>query len=146
MKGFIVVIIVKVKDYVWILLNKFVYFVFIYDEEIGCVGVQVLVGWFQEYEIWFVFVIIGEFMMLQVIEGYKGCCEYIMYFYGCVGYGFMFDLGVNVVEYVVCYVLCLIELGEEFKICVLLDSCFELFWIIINIGLFSGGFIYNVIF
>lgn len=39
MKGFIVVVLVKVLNFVGLNLKWFLYFVFIYDEEVGCFGV-----------------------------------------------------------------------------------------------------------
>lgn len=101
MKGFIVVclvcLLVIVQDCLYILL----YFLFFYDEEVGCLGVCELLVDLQQNDIKFIGVIIGEFIMMQFVIVYKGKCFYCCLVYGYVVYLLCLYLGINSIDYVV---------------------------------------------
>ena len=145
MKGFIAAVVAKAPDFAALSLTRPVHFAFTYDEEIGCLGVQALMGWLRDHSIQPRLAIIGEPTMMRVIEGHKGCCEYTTRFHGLAGHGSDPDRGVNAVEYAVRYVARLMELGEALKPRAPEGSRFDPPWTTINTGSLTGGHAHNVI-
>lgn len=76
MKSFIVVVFVNVFVFMVVEGDVSFYFLLLYDEEIGCVGVCSLLCDLEVNGIQFVGCIVGEFMLMCVIIVYKGKCEY----------------------------------------------------------------------
>ncbi len=145
MKGFISAVVTKASDFAALSLTRPVHFAFTYDEEIGCLGAQALMGWLKDNGVQAKLAIIGEPTMMRVIEGHKGCCEYTTRFHGLAGHGSDPDRGVNAVEYAVRYVARLLELGEALKPRAPAHSRFDPPWTTINTGSLTGGHAHNVI-
>jgi acetylornithine deacetylase len=144
MKGFIAAALAMAPRYAELELNRPVHFAFTYDEEIGCMGAQQLIGELRRMEIRPAVAIIGEPTMMGIIEGHKGCYEYTTEFYGLEGHGSLPDTGINAVEYAVRYVGKLLQLGEELKKNSA-PSRFDPQWTTVQAGRIDGGTARNVI-
>jgi len=126
-------------------LKRPVHFAFTYDEEVGCMGAQVMLKALEVAGRRPGICIIGEPTEMRIIEGHKGCCEYTTRFSGLAGHGSQPDLGVSAVEYAVRYVARLMELREALKARVLPGSRFDPPWTTLQVGRLSGGIAHNVI-
>jgi len=115
MKGFIACALALAPRMAAANLRRPVHFALTYDEEVGCMGAQVMLKALQAAGRRPGICIIGEPTEMRIIEGHKGCCEYTTRFSGLAGHGSQPDLGVSAVEYAVRYVARLMELREALK-------------------------------
>jgi acetylornithine deacetylase len=116
-----------------------------YDEEVGCLGAQVMLKAMSDSGRRPGICIIGEPTGMQIIEGHKGCCEYTTRFSGLAGHSAAPDLGVSAVEYAVRYAGRLLELRQELVARTPPDSRFTPPESTIQIGVIRGGVAHNVI-
>lgn len=146
MKGYLVCVLVVVLVFFVVLLCLLVYLVFFYDEEVGCLGVCLLFVVLEWCLYKLLLCIIGEFIELKLVFGYKGklvmCCEV----YGVVCYLVYVLQGVNVIEYVVWLIGCFGEIGVCLVVLECYDWCFDLFYLMVQIGLIQGGWVLNIVF
>lgn len=102
-----------------------VYFVFFYDEEVGCWGVLYFIVWLLEFCVFLFGVFIGELSNMCVVFVYKGKVVVWIIVCGWVGYFLWLDFGLNViyvmvkvfnvvVEEVVCFMEGLFDVVFEF--------------------------------
>ena len=145
MKGFIACALAFAPYFQEIGLKRPIHLAFTYDEEVGCLGAQVMLKELQAVGRKPAMCIIGEPTMMKIIEGNKGCCEYTTHFTGLEGHGSMPDRGVNAVEYAVHYVSKLLEVGEALKTRAPEGSRFDPPWSTIQIGKMAGGIARNII-
>ncbi|WMT87557.1 acetylornithine deacetylase [Pelagibacterium sp. 26DY04] len=145
MKGFIACALAFAPYFQEIGLKRPIHLAFTYDEEVGCLGAQVMLKELQAVGRKPAMCIIGEPTMMKIIEGNKGCCEYTTHFTGLEGHGSMPERGVNAVEYAVHYVSKLLEVGEALKTRAPEGSRFDPPWSTIQIGKMAGGIARNII-
>jgi acetylornithine deacetylase len=145
MKGFIACALALAPRIAAADLKRPVHFAFTYDEEVGCLGAQVMLKALGAAGRRPGICIIGEPTEMRIIEGHKGMCEYTTRFTGLAGHGSQPDLGVSAVEYAVRYVARLLELREDLKGRAPTGSRFEPPWSTLQIGRLSGGIAHNVI-
>ncbi|WMT91672.1 acetylornithine deacetylase [Pelagibacterium sp. H642] len=145
MKGFIACALAFAPYFQEIGLKRPIHLAFTYDEEVGCLGAQVMLKELQAVGRRPAMCIIGEPTMMKIIEGNKGCCEYTTHFTGLEGHGSMPERGVNAVEYAVHYVSKLLEVGEALKTRAPEGSRFDPPWSTIQIGKMAGGIARNII-
>lgn len=145
MKGFIACTLAFAPYFQELGLKRPIHLAFTYDEEVGCLGAQVMLKELQAVGRKPSLCIVGEPTMMKIIEGHKGCCEYTTTFTGLEGHGSMPDHGVNAVEYAVRYVARLLEIGEELKTRAPEASRFDPPWSTIQIGKMAGGIARNII-
>jgi acetylornithine deacetylase len=145
MKGFIACALALAPRMAAAKLRRPVHFALTYDEEVGCMGAQVMLKALQAAGRRPGICIIGEPTEMRIIEGHKGCCEYTTRFSGLAGHGSQPDLGVSAVEYAVRYVARLMELREALKTRAPPGSRFDPPWSTLQIGRVAGGIAHNVI-
>ncbi|MEL6793628.1 MAG: M20/M25/M40 family metallo-hydrolase, partial [Pseudomonadota bacterium] len=145
MKGFVAAAVTMAENLRGRSLARPLHFAFTHDEESGCLGAQRLVETLRGRDALPALGIVGEPTEMKVIEGHKGCFEYVTRFSGLEGHGSAPDLGVNAVEYAVRYVARLMELRDELRGMAPADSPFDPPWTTINIGKLAGGVAPNVI-
>ncbi|WP_029041843.1 acetylornithine deacetylase [Cucumibacter marinus] len=145
MKGFIACALVLAPEFADRSLTRPLHFAFTYDEEVGCLGAQVMLDHLKATGRRPATCIIGEPTSMRIIKGHKGCCEYTTRFTGLEGHGSEPDKGVNAVEYAVRYVHKLMETAENLKRRAPADSPFNPPWTTIQIGRMAGGIARNVI-
>ena len=145
MKGFIACALAFAPHFQEIGLKRPIHLAFTYDEEVGCLGAQVMLKELRAMGRKPSLCIIGEPTMMKIIEGNKGCCEYTTHFTGLEGHGSMPDKGVNAIEYGVQYVTRLLEIGETLKTRAPEGSRFDPPWSTIQIGRMAGGIARNII-
>ncbi|WP_211197743.1 acetylornithine deacetylase [Devosia sp. Root635] len=126
-------------------LKRPIHMAFTYDEEVGCLGAQVMLDQLASVGRKPAVCIVGEPTDMQIIEGHKGCCEYTTSFTGAEGHASQPDLGVNAVEYAVRFVTRLLEIGEVLKTRAPAESRFDPPWSTIQVGRMAGGIARNVI-
>lgn len=97
MKGFFVCVFVIVLCFVCEFLIMLVYFVFSYDEEVGCLGVLGLMEVFGVEILCLCIVIVGEFIDMKVVNVYKGIVVFCIWIIGKEVYLSVIYKGVNVV-------------------------------------------------
>jgi len=145
MKGFIACALALAPRIAAAELKRPIHFAFSYDEEVGCLGAQVMLQALAAAGRRPGICIIGEPTEMRIIEGHKGMCEYTTRFTGLAGHGSRPELGVSAVEYAVRYVARLLELREALQARVPPGSRFEPPFSTLQIGRLSGGIAHNVI-
>jgi acetylornithine deacetylase len=145
MKGFIACALVFAPRYMKAGLRRPLHLAFSYDEEVGCLGAQVMLADVKAMGRKPSICIVGEPTMMKIIEGHKGCCEYTTTFTGLEGHGSVPDRGVNAVEYAVRFVSRLLETAEKPKARAPAASRFDPPWWTIQIGRMAGGIARNII-
>lgn len=145
MKGFIAATLAFAPYFQELELKRPIHLAFSYDEEVGCLGAQVMLKDLKAAGRKPALCIVGEPTLMKIIEGNKGCCEYTTHFHGLEGHGSMPDRGVNAVEYAVHYVTRLLELGEQLRGRAPEGSRFDPPWSTIQIGRMAGGIARNII-
>ncbi|HVW91965.1 MAG TPA: acetylornithine deacetylase [Devosia sp.] len=145
MKGFIAAALAFAPRYAKAALRKPLHFAFTYDEEVGCLGAQVMLADLAAQGLRPSICIVGEPTTMCIIEGHKGCCEYTTTFTGVEGHASRPELGANAIEYAVRYIGRLMEIGEALKARVPADSAFTPPWTTVQVGRINGGVARNTI-
>lgn len=145
MKGFIACAMAYAPRYMEANLERPLHFAFSYDEEVGCLGAQVMLADLKAAGRRPAICIVGEPTTMKIIEGHKGCCEYTTTFTGLEGHGSMPDRGINAVEYAVRFVSKLLETAEKLKARAPAGSRFDPPWSTIQVGRMAGGIARNII-
>jgi len=145
MKGFIACALALAPRFMEADLKVPLHFGFTYDEEVGCLGAQVMLDELGQTGPIPKMCIVGEPTMMKIIEGHKGCCEYTTYFSGLEGHGSVPERGVNAVEFAVRYVTKLMETAEKLKSRAPEGSPFDPPWSTIQVGRMAGGIARNII-
>ena len=121
------------------------HFAFTYDEEVGCLGAQVMLEALAASGSKPAICIVGEPTGMRIIEGHKGCCEYTTIFTGTDGHASQPDLGVNAIEYATRYITRLLEIGERVEARRPAASPFDPPWSTVQVGRIAGGAARNII-
>lgn len=145
MKGFIACAMAMAPAFAASALKRPLHMAFTYDEEVGCLGAQVMLDDLAATGPKPAVCIVGEPTEMRIIEGHKGCCEYTTTFTGTQGHASQPDLGVNAVEYAVRYITRLLDIGETLKTRAPAHSPFDPPWSTIQVGRMAGGVARNII-
>ncbi|SPF77477.1 acetylornithine deacetylase [Pseudoprimorskyibacter insulae] len=145
MKGFIAACLTVAEGLDVHALERPIHICLTHDEEVGCIGARALLPQLARLGYRPSMAIVGEPTEMQVVDGHKGCCEYVTRFHGLAGHGSQPDQGVNAVAYAARYAGRLLDLVEGLKARRPSDSPFDPPWSTINIGLLNGGVGLNVI-
>ena len=145
MKGFIACAMAYTPLFAQAELKRPLHLAFTYDEEVGCLGAQVMLEQLARTGPRPAICIVGEPTNMGIIEGHKGCCEYTTVFSGTAGHASQPDLGVNAVEYAVRYITHLLDVAEDLKARAPAQSRFDPPWSTIQVGTIAGGAARNVI-
>jgi acetylornithine deacetylase len=145
MKGFIACAMAFAPDLQRAGLRRPLHLAFTYDEEVGCLGAQVMLDRLSETGPKPAICIVGEPTGMRLIEGHKGCCEYTTTFTGLEGHASLPHRGVNAVEYAVRYIGKLLDIAETLKERAPAASRFDPPWSTIQVGRINGGNARNII-
>ena len=145
MKGFIACAMAYAPLFARAKLKRPLHLAFTYDEEVGCLGAQVMLERLGRTGPRPAICIVGEPTDMAIIEGHKGCCEYTTTFSGTAGHASQPDLGVNAIEYAVRYITHLLDIAEDLKARAPAQSRFDPPWSTIQVGTIAGGAARNVI-
>ena len=126
-------------------LRRPVHFALTFDEEIGCLGAQVMLAALRESGRRPGICLIGEPTEMRIIEGHKGCYEYTTRFTGLAGHSSAPHLGVSAVEYAVRYAAKLMDLRGELVNRTPPGSRFDPPETTLQVGALHGGIAHNVI-
>jgi acetylornithine deacetylase len=145
MKGFIACALALAPRFAAAELARPLHLALTYDEEVGCLGAQVMLKALAESGRRPSVCVIGEPTEMRIIQGHKGCYEYTTTFGGLEGHGSYPDRGVNAVEYAARFIGKLLDVGEALKDRAPRGSCFDPPWSTIQTGVIHGGIARNVI-
>jgi acetylornithine deacetylase len=145
MKGFIACAVALAPRFAASALARPLHLAFTYDEEVGCLGAQVLLDALAKSGVKPAICIVGEPTEMRIIEGHKGCCEYTTTFRGSEGHASQPDKGVNAIEHAARYIGRLLEIGEALKARCPENSRFDPPWSTVQVGRISGGAARNII-
>jgi acetylornithine deacetylase len=145
MKGFIAAALAMAPSIARLDLKRPLHFAFTYDEEVGCLGAQVMLADLAAAGIHPSRCIVGEPTGMRIIDGHKGCCEYTTSFTGTEGHGSRIDEGVNAIHFAARYIDRLVSIGEELKQRVPAGSEFLPPWSTVQVGRINGGVSRNTI-
>jgi acetylornithine deacetylase len=145
MKGFIACALAMAPRIAAADLKRPVHFALSYDEEVGCLGAQVMLKALEATGRRPGICIIGEPTEMRIIEGHKGCYEYTTRFSGLAGHSSAPGLGVSAVEYAVRYAGRLLELRQELLARTPPGSRFQPPESTMQLGGIRGGVAHNVV-
>lgn len=145
MKGFIAVSLAGLPMFCARELKRPLHFAFTYDEETGCIGAGHLAQSLKEIGINPSVAIVGEPTLMRMIDGHKGCNEYVTRFRGFEGHGSLPDHGVNAAEYAARFVAKLLELRAQLPEMAPAECMFDPPYTTINVGALHGGTVQNII-
>ena len=145
MKGFVAACIAVAPWFAAQPLARPVHFAFTYDEETGCLGGREMARALAERDPRPAIVIVGEPTNMAIIEGHKGCHEYLTRFTGLAGHGSNPGLGVNAVEYAGRDVGKLLEIRDGLAARPIPGSRYVPPYSTVNVGVLHGGVAPNVI-
>ena len=144
MKGFIAVCLSIIPKIEVGKLKKPLHFIFSYDEEIGCVGIQKMKPLLRKLKPKPSFCVVGEPTEMQVINQHKGKKNFSVTFYGLESHSSLIEDGVNAINYCTEFINYLNKLQKE-----LIDKYnnknFLPAYPTINIGKIKGGLAVNII-
>lgn len=145
MKGFIACCLAMLPRFATATRAEPLHFAFSYDEEVGCLGAQVLIEQMRAQGLFPRIAIIGEPTDMQVIEAHKGVYEYSTEFVGLAGHSSLPDRAVSAIEYAVLYADKLLGLRQYLQSNAPIDSRFDPAHTTIQIGTMRGGVACNVV-
>ncbi len=145
MKGFVAACLAMAPHLAACTLARPVHLAFTYDEETGCLGGREMARVLATRERSPALAIVGEPTGMGIIEGHKGCHEYLTRFTGLAGHGSQPGQGVNAVEFAVRYVGKLLELRDHMAAHPVEGSRYDPPYSTLNVGMFHGGAAANVI-
>jgi acetylornithine deacetylase len=145
MKGFIACAMAYVPHFAGLRLRRPLHLAFSHDEEVGCLGAQIMLQDLAATGPHPAICIVGEPTGMRIIEGHKGCCEYTTSFTGLEGHASQPERGVSAVEYAVRFVSRLFEIGEALRARVPAGSRFDPPWSTVQVGRMAGGIARNII-
>lgn len=145
MKGFLACCLAMIPRFATAGLREPIHLAITYDEEIGCVGADVMLRALQETSLRPRAAMIGEPTEMRIVHAHKSCCEYTTTFRGLAGHGSAPDQGVNAIVFATQYAQKLAGLAAELRQRASKNSPFSPPCGTINIGTITGGTARNVI-
>jgi acetylornithine deacetylase len=125
MKGFVAAAMASADYFATLDLKKPVHFAFSYDEEVGCLGVRVLIDRMVTDGLRPSVCIVGEPTSMRIIEAHKGAGNYTTEFTGMEGHSSQPARGVNALEYASRFVARLMDVRQQLPAMAPLDSPFD---------------------
>lgn len=143
MKGFIAVTLNLLPSIVNLNLKKPIHFMFSYDEEIGCMGIQKAVPFLKSLNFQPSKCIVGEPTNMEVINKHKGKKNFFVSFHGVEAHSSLIESGVNAINYAAKFINYLNKKQKE----LIKKKNKEFFppYSSINVGIISGGIALNII-
>ncbi|MDC3091021.1 acetylornithine deacetylase [Rickettsiales bacterium] len=145
MKSFIAIVLSLVPEIVKLNLKRPIDFMFSFDEEIGCVGIQKAIPFIEKIKYKPASCIVGEPTEMKVINQHKGKKNFLVIFNGIESHSSLVDKGVNTINYAAKFICFLKSIEEELKKSENLDKSFSPPYTSINVGIIDGGIALNII-
>lgn len=145
MKGFLGCLLAVAPRIASAQLARPIHLAFTYDEEVACLGAEVLVEQLARTGPRARVALIGEPTAMKIIEAHKGMWEFTTEFVGVSGHGSQPAYAVNAVEYASRFVTRLMDLARELRASAPTDSPFDPPHSSISVGVMQGGIGRNVV-
>lgn len=145
MKGFIAASIATAHEFKAKKHTKPIHYAFSFDEEVGCLGAEILVQQLKQKHIQPKMTFIGEPTEMKIIDGHKGCYEFNTCFHGLAGHSSLPDIGVNSIHFASLFVQKIIQLSNELQKRAGADSPYNPPWTTLLASVIHGGVAHNVI-
>ena len=143
MKGFIAVTLSLLPKIQNSSLKKPIHFMFSYDEEIGCIGIQKAIPFLKNLKIKPTKCIVGEPTKMQVINKHKGKKNFLITFNGIEAHSSLIESGVNSINYAADFINFLNK--KQTDLMKKVNKEFFPPYSSINVGPISGGIALNII-
>ena len=143
MKGFIAVVLSLIKKIKVSKMQKPLFLIFSYDEEIGCLGIQKLVPFLKKLDPKPKFCIVGEPTEMKIVNQHKGKKNYFVEFHGIEAHSSLIDDGVNAIKFCSQFINFLER--KQMSIKKDIDLNFNPNFTTINVGKILGGTAVNII-
>lgn len=143
MKGFISVVLKLIPYILNLNLKKPVHFMFSYDEEIGCVGIQKAAPFIKKLKVKPSSCIVGEPTEMKVINQHKGKKNFLVKFNGFESHSSLTNNGVNSIYYATEFINFLKKKQSQLK--KIKNNSFSPPYSTINVGIIHGGIALNIV-
>lgn len=145
MKGFLAVVLAAAPDFAAARLAHPLHIAVTYDEEVGCLGVPVLIEAMRDMPVPPRMCIVGEPTRMRVAVGHKGARAYHARFRGREAHSSLAPLSVNAVEHAANLVTRLTTLGAYFASEGPHDERYDVAHATVHTGLIRGGAQVNIV-
>lgn len=145
MKGFLAVVLAAAPLFAAERLTEPLHIALTYDEEIGCLGVPVLIEAMRSMPVLPRLCIVGEPTGMRVAIGHKGARAYRACFHGREAHSSLAPLSVNAVEHAAALVARLTALGREFALHGPFDPDYDVAHATVHTGVIRGGTQVNIV-
>lgn len=145
MKGFIAAVLAASPAFARAQLTAPIHIALTYDEEVGCLGVPVLIEAMRQMPALPALAIVGEPTSMQVAIGHKGARAFSAMFRGREAHSSLAPLSVNAVEYAAELVHRLTALGRRFAAEGPFDHDYDVAYTTVHTGVIRGGTQVNIV-
>ncbi len=145
MKGFLAVVLAAAPAFAAAALDRPLHIAITYDEEVGCLGVPVLIEAMRGMAMIPELCIVGEPTGMDVAIGHKGARAYTARFRGRASHSSLAPLNVNAVENAAELVTRLTALGRRFQLEGPFDHDYDVAHATVHTGVMHGGTQVNIV-
>ena len=145
MKGFIACVLALLPDMQAARLREPIHLAFSYDEELGCLGGEVIVKDFADLGLSPRTAIIGEPSMMRAIRGHKSVNSVRMTFTGVACHSSLKPHGLNAIEHAAAVIRRIAEYGEQLAATGPYDEAYEVPYSTVGVNLVRGGIANNTV-
>ncbi|PBJ74317.1 glutamamyl carboxypeptidase,metallo-peptidase [Trypanosoma cruzi cruzi] len=147
MKGFIAVCMSMTPELLKMKRAKPIHFAWSYDEEVGCIGGQVLTDFLREHKIRAEYCIVGEPTSNKLVVAHKGLFLYRVCVHGKAVHSSYAQTkqGCNAVYYAAKLIVKINEIAESIKFYGMQDPCFDVPFTTMSPNLIQGGNALNTV-
>ena len=145
MKGFLAVVLSVIPEIQSNTRKNPVHIAFSYDEEVGCLGVPLLIADLQQKGIRPSVCIVGEPTEMVPVIAHKGINSFKCRIHGLAAHSSLSPKGCNAVEYGAQLICWLRELAKQFKEKGFKDDCYDVPYTTLTSTMISGGIAINTI-
>ncbi|OJV11683.1 MAG: acetylornithine deacetylase (ArgE) [Chlamydiales bacterium 38-26] len=145
MKGFLAVVLSLIPEIQSNTRKNPVHIAFSYDEEVGCLGVPLLIADLQQKGIRPSVCIVGEPTEMVPVIAHKGINSFKCRIHGLAAHSSLSPKGCNAVEYGAQLICWLRELAKQFKEKGFKDDCYDVPYTTLTSTMISGGIAINTI-
>jgi acetylornithine deacetylase len=145
MKGFVACCLAAVPEMAAQTLWRPIHLGLTYDEEVGCFGVQRLIGWLAERKIKPAAAIVGEPTLMNPVIGHKGKRSFRVTVRGRTCHSSQAPLGVNAVEYAARLIAKIREIADRLARSGARDALYDVPFTTAHTGMVHGGSVLNIV-
>ncbi len=145
MKGFIAVALAMAPKFIEARCGFPIHFAFSYDEEVGCLGVRVLIKDLQDIGLRAAGCIVGEPTSMQPLNAHKGMYRFRCRVHGKEAHSSYTPLGVNAIEYAARVILYIRGLADKLSVAEPKDIAFTVPYSTLQTGTVRGGLAANIV-